>query len=65
MILEEKMRGNVYNKIDKENWFLRPKDVKRTSLLDVNELVLYDPELITCDVSVKEIDIRKEFGRNN
>ena len=68
-IFESRMTGNVYNKADAETWRIVPKfsEAKKTSYLDVNDLVLID-EKVLIDEEGKDpqnIDINGLFDTIN
>lgn len=47
-IKETRMEGNLYSKIDAENWMTIPRlaEIPKTSFLDVNKLVVFDKDLL-------------------
>lgn len=64
-IKETKMEKNVYSKVDAENWMILPElsEIKRTSYIDVNDLVLLPKELFTiADDSEERKEVPSLFG---
>ena len=67
-IKETKMEKNVYSKVDAENWMILPdlSEIKRTSYIDVNDLVLLPKELFTiadnADDSIERKEVPSLFG---
>ena len=64
-IKETKMEKNVYSKVNAENWMILPElsEIKRTSYIDVNDLVLLPKELFTiADDSEERKEVPSLFG---
>lgn len=64
-IKETKMEKNVYSKADAEKWMILPdlSEIKRTSYIDVNDLVLFPKELFDiADDAVECKDSLSLFG---
>lgn len=67
-IFESKMTGNVYNKMDAETWCIIPRfsETKRAVYLDVNDLVLIDPKILTDEKDeLQDTDINELFNNIN
>lgn len=64
-IKETKMEKNVYSKADAKNWMILPElsEIKRTSYIDVNDLVLLPKELFDiADDSEERKEVPSLFG---
>lgn len=59
-----RMAKNLYNKVDAEKWMTIPKlsEISRTSFYDVDNLVLFDKELLdSAETEDTEIDLAEMF----
>ena len=66
-LFESRVTGNVYNKIDAENWRVVPKFSREnyTSYIDVNNLVFIDDKILASKGSQSEVDVSKLFDEIN